>query len=151
MTKNNLRRLIGTAAAALLASSCAVRHQAPTEAPISDKSQAAPVSEPAALPTGPVPPVAAKKPYQVPSPNGAREDDYYWLRDDSRQSAEMLDYLKKENLYRDAAMAATTPIDGRLGDATQDLAPFMVFMAGEGSRYITGQTLVVDGGRTMVR
>ena len=116
MTKNNLQRLIGIAAAALLASSCAVRHQAPPEAPISDKSQAAPLSEPAALPTGPVPPVAAKKPYQVPSPNGAREDDYYWLRDDSRQSAEMLDYLKKENLYRDAAMAATTGLQQKVYD-----------------------------------
>jgi NAD(P)-dependent dehydrogenase (short-subunit alcohol dehydrogenase family) len=51
----------------------------------------------------------------------------------------------------EAQMADTTPIDGRLGDATRDLAPFMVFLAGEGSRYITGQTLVVDGGRTMVR
>jgi oligopeptidase B len=116
MTKNNLRRLVGITAAAFLVSSCAVRHQAPTEAPISDKSQTAPVSAPAALPTAPVPPVAARKPYQVPSPNGAREDDYYWLRDDSRQSAEMLDYLKKENLYRDAAMASTTGLQQKLYD-----------------------------------
>jgi len=55
----------------------------------------------------PVPPVAAKKPYRVPSPNGAREDDYYWLRDDTRQSTEILDYLNKENAYRDAMMAST--------------------------------------------
>jgi oligopeptidase B len=116
MTKNNLRRLIGIAAAAFLATSCAVRHQAPTETSISDKSQTAPVIAPAALPTAPVPPVAAKKPYQVPSPNGARADDYYWLRDDSRQSPEMLDYLKKENLYRDAAMAATTGLQQKLYD-----------------------------------
>jgi oligopeptidase B len=114
MTKNNLRRLIGMTAAAFLASSCAVRHQAPTESPINDKSQTAPVSAPAALSPAPVPPVAAKKPYQVPSPNGAREDDYYWLRDDSRQSPQMLDYLKKENLYRDAAMASTTGLQQKL-------------------------------------
>ncbi len=38
----------------------------------------------------PQPPVAAKKPHQVPSPNGSRIDEYYWLRDDKRQDAEML-------------------------------------------------------------
>jgi oligopeptidase B len=116
MAKNNLKRLAGITAAAFLASSCAVRHQAPPEAPINDRSQTAPVSAPAALPTAPIPPIAAKKPYQVPSPNGAREDDYYWLRDDSRQSPEMLDYLKKENLYRDAAMASTVALQQKLYD-----------------------------------
>ena len=34
----------------------------------------------------PQPPVAAKKPYQVTSPNGSREDEYYWLRDDKRET-----------------------------------------------------------------
>ena len=116
MAKNNLRQLVGITAAAFLATSCATRHRAPTEAPISDKSPTAPVSAPAALPAAPVPPVAAKKPYKVPSPNGAREDDYYWLRDDSRQSPEVLDYLKKENLYRDAAMASTAGLQQKLYD-----------------------------------
>ena len=116
MAKNNLSRLVGFTAAAFLASSCAVRHQAPTEAPINDKSQTAPVSAPSALAPAPVPPVAAKKPYQVPSPNGTREDEYYWLRDDSRQSPEMLDYLKQENLYRDAAMGSTVALQQRLYD-----------------------------------
>lgn len=45
------------------------------------------------------PPVAAVKPYMVPSPNGAREDDYYWLRDDTRSNPEMLDYLRAENQW----------------------------------------------------
>jgi len=116
MAKNNLPRFVAITATALLASSCAVRHQAPTEAPISDKSQIAPVSAPAAVAPAPVPPVAAKKSYQVSSPNGAREDDYYWLRDDSRQSPEVLDYLNKENLYRDAAMAHTVALQQRLYD-----------------------------------
>jgi NAD(P)-dependent dehydrogenase (short-subunit alcohol dehydrogenase family) len=48
-------------------------------------------------------------------------------------------------------MAATTPIDGRLGDPERDLAPVMVFLASTGARFVTGQTIVVDGGRTMVR
>jgi oligopeptidase B len=45
------------------------------------------------------PPLAAVKPYLVPSPNGAREDDYYWLRDDTRSSPEVLDYLRAENRW----------------------------------------------------
>ena len=48
------------------------------------------------------PPVAAKKPHQVPSPNGSREDEYYWLRDDKRENPEMLAYVKAENEYTDA-------------------------------------------------
>ena len=55
----------------------------------------------------PAKPVAAKKPYQVPSPNGAREDDYYWLRDDTRKNPEMLAYLNAENAYADAVLAPT--------------------------------------------
>ena len=49
------------------------------------------------------PPIAQARPYQVPSPNGSREDEYYWLRDDKRQDPEMLAYLKAENAYADAA------------------------------------------------
>jgi oligopeptidase B len=63
-----------------------------------------------------VPPIAAKRPYQVPSPNGAREDDYYWLRDDTRQSTEVLDYLNKENAYRDSMMASTQSLQRKLYD-----------------------------------
>ncbi|HEX8954907.1 MAG TPA: hypothetical protein VF798_01460, partial [Burkholderiaceae bacterium] len=36
------------------------------------------------------PPVAAQHPYEVPSPNGARSDPYYWIRDDTRKNPEML-------------------------------------------------------------
>lgn len=60
------------------------------------------------------PPIAAKKPYQVPSPNGTREDDYYWLRDDTRQSKEVLGYLKAENDYRDSVMASTQALEEKL-------------------------------------
>src|SRR5882757_8074507 len=61
-------------------------------------------------------PVAAKHPYQVPSPNGAREDDYYWLRDDTRQSPEVLGYLNSENSYRDAMLKHTEPLQAKLYD-----------------------------------
>jgi len=60
-------------------------------------------------------------------------------------------YSEEGLAAHDAALVQSTPIDGRLGDPDRDLAPFMVFMASEGARFITGQTLVVDGGRTMVR
>jgi len=53
----------------------------------------------------PQPPVAAKKPHQVVSTNGTREDEYYWLRDDKRENAEMLAYVKAENAYADAMLA----------------------------------------------
>lgn len=35
---------------------------------------------------------------------------------------------------------------GRIGDCEEDIAPVAVFLASEGSRYLTGNTLFVDGG-----
>jgi len=67
-----------------------------------------------AVNTAPKPPIAAKKPYSVPSPNGARSDDYYWLRDDTRQSQEMLSYLNAENAYRDAVLGHTAALQEKL-------------------------------------
>lgn len=49
-----------------------------------------------------VPPVAAVKPYPIKAPAGTRIDNYYWLRDDTRQSPEVLAYLNAENAYKDA-------------------------------------------------
>lgn len=51
----------------------------------------------------------------------------------------------------DAKLAADMPIDGKLGDPDRDLAPVLRFLAGPGSRFITGQIFAVDGGVTMVR
>ena len=42
------------------------------------------------------------------------EDDYYWLRDDTRQNPEMLAYLKAENAYADAELAPTKPLQDKL-------------------------------------
>ena len=61
-------------------------------------------------------PVAARKLHLVPSPYGARDDEYYWLRDDTRQSPDVLDYLNRENAYRDAVMAPTDPLQQTLYD-----------------------------------
>ena len=63
----------------------------------------------------PEPPVAAKKPHEVSAPHGAvRQDEYYWLRDDSRENPEMLAYLKAENAYADAVLAPTKALQERL-------------------------------------
>ena len=50
----------------------------------------------------------------------------------------------------DAYMAGQVPIGGKLGEPARDLAPVLVFLAGDGSRFVTGQTLVIDGGMMML-
>lgn len=44
-----------------------------------------------------------------------------------------------------AAADASNPM-GRIGDPDTDIAPVALFLASEGSRYLTGNTLFVDGG-----
>ncbi|MBO9713569.1 S9 family peptidase [Sphingomonas sp.] len=66
-------------------------------------------------PASPTPPVAAQKPHEVKAPFGAaRNDEYYWLRDDTRKNPEMLAYLAAENGYADAVMAPTKPLQEKL-------------------------------------
>lgn len=65
--------------------------------------------------TLPTPPDAEKKPHVVKAPFGAeRQDEYYWLRDDSRKDAAMLGYLNAENAYADAVLAPTRPVQDKL-------------------------------------
>lgn len=65
--------------------------------------------------TPPTPPDAGKKPHVVKAPFGAeRQDEYYWLRDDSRKDAAMLGYLNAENAYADAVLAPTRPVQDKL-------------------------------------
>src|SRR5580698_9169050 len=71
--------------------------------------EAAPTADPA-------PPVAERRPFDVVSPNGNRRDDYYWLRDDTRKSKEVLSYLEAENVYRDAYMAPSAQLTQKLFD-----------------------------------
>ncbi len=46
----------------------------------------------------------------------------------------------------DSMMARAIPLGGRLGDPDRDMAPMLVFLLSDGARFITGQTLAVDGG-----
>ncbi|MEW2352183.1 glucose 1-dehydrogenase [Spirillospora sp. NPDC029432] len=45
----------------------------------------------------------------------------------------------------EAAADAANPM-GRLGDPEDDIAPVVLFLASEGARYLTGNTLFADGG-----
>jgi oligopeptidase B len=114
MTMGKLWLAFRIALLVLLAGACTTSPQSAPQGqrPSTSAASAKTATQAAAL----TPPVAAKKPYQVTSPNGSREDEYYWLRDDTRQSKEMLDYLKAENAYRDAVMAHTAGVRKQLFD-----------------------------------
>jgi oligopeptidase B len=61
------------------------------------------------------PPVVLKKPHAVTAPHGAtRNDDYYWLRDDSRENPEMIAVLNAENIYADSILASSKPMTDTL-------------------------------------
>ena len=72
------------------------------------------VTAPAGAADAPKPPVVAKKPYEVKAPAGSREDEYYWLRDDTRKNPEMLADLAAENAYADTVLAPTKPLQDKL-------------------------------------
>jgi NAD(P)-dependent dehydrogenase (short-subunit alcohol dehydrogenase family) len=50
----------------------------------------------------------------------------------------------------DQQMKFSIPLGGKLGDPAADLGPVLVFLAGEGAGFITGQLIPVDGGLAMV-
>ena len=56
-----------------------------------------------------------------------------------------MDAAVAANPSLEARLVARTPL-GRLGDATTDIGPVAVFLASGQARYITGQTIVADGG-----
>ncbi len=61
-------------------------------------------------------PMATQQPYQVESPNGARPDPYYWLRDDAREQPKVLAYLAAENAFFQAQSQAYAGLTDKLTD-----------------------------------
>ena len=61
-------------------------------------------------------PAAKPIPHIVPSPNGERVDEYYWLRDDDLKAKrpEIVEYLQAENAYAAATLAHVKPLQDRL-------------------------------------
>lgn len=64
--------------------------------------------------------------------------------------ARLREFLGPAASRLDAQMKAAIPLDGRMGDAEHDLGSVPAFLAGEGSRFMTGQLLIVDGGMLML-
>src|SRR5438552_13974856 len=61
-------------------------------------------------------PTAPQRPHAVTAPAGTRNDEYYWLRDDTRKNPELLAHLAAENAYADAVLAPTKPLQQKLYD-----------------------------------
>jgi NAD(P)-dependent dehydrogenase (short-subunit alcohol dehydrogenase family) len=55
-------------------------------------------------------------------------------------------FTPEEAAEHDRMIAMLIPLGGKFGQPDRDLAPFLVFMVSDGARFITGQTLAVDGG-----
>lgn len=59
-------------------------------------------------------PIAKKVPFEMEQHGHKRIDDYYWMRDDSREDKEILAHLAAENQYVDAQMAHTQALQDTL-------------------------------------
>ena len=56
----------------------------------------------------------------------------------------------QERMIHDMAMRHVVPLGGKPGDPDGDMAPVMVFLAGDASHFMTGQCFAVDGGMIML-
>jgi NAD(P)-dependent dehydrogenase (short-subunit alcohol dehydrogenase family) len=57
----------------------------------------------------------------------------------------------EERAAYEQAMARQIPLGGRFGDPERDIAPLLVFLVGDGARFMTAQIIAVDGGSTPLR
>ncbi len=62
------------------------------------------------------PPLAATVPYLVTSPQGDRQDEYHWLRDDDPKAKrpDVMQHLEAENAYAESQMAPLRPLRDKL-------------------------------------
>lgn len=61
-----------------------------------------------------LPPVAAIEPHPVTLHGDTRADDYFWLRDDARESRRVLDYLEAENAFTARMMKPTEALQAAI-------------------------------------
>lgn len=64
---------------------------------------------------------------------------------------QMRKMMTPEQLAKHDAEMAGLCIGGKMGDIETDFVPVMAFMASDGSKFMTGQTISIDGGIMMVR
>lgn len=64
----------------------------------------------------PTPPEAKRVPHELTTNGDTRIDDYYWLRDDSRENPDVIGYLEAENAYCDAMLKHTEGLQKRIYD-----------------------------------
>lgn len=95
-------------------------------------------------------PIARQVPFSVESPSGARNDVYYWLRDDERKNAQVIAYLEAENAYAEAELAHTAELrrtlyDEMIARLKPDDASVPVFEDGYfyGSRFEPGREYAI--------
>jgi oligopeptidase B len=104
-----------TAGRSLRAMSAPPESTAANAAPQTAEKPAAAVPAPAAATAPlPTPPTAPVRPHRLREHGRERVDNYYWLRDDSRQNPGMLAYLAAENAYTQAILAPTEPLQAKL-------------------------------------
>jgi 2-hydroxycyclohexanecarboxyl-CoA dehydrogenase len=60
-------------------------------------------------------------------------------------------YSPEELSAHEARMAERIPLGGRSGDPDRDMAPVLVFLVGDGARFITAQIISIDGGMVPLR
>lgn len=61
-------------------------------------------------------PIAKKQPYTITTHGDVRVDNYYWLRDDKRESPEIIEYLNQENAYTEQQLALGEPLKKEIYD-----------------------------------
>jgi oligopeptidase B len=99
----SLRFFLCSFALALSLTACAAPRPVPPVSGVEPSAALAPAATPVS--NAPLAPKVEARPHLVRSPAGERNDEYYWLRDDSRTSPEMLAYVRAENAYKDAQLA----------------------------------------------
>lgn len=108
----SIPRLLLLLPALLLAACDMPSAPAPAATPAAEVAPAAAAQAEAPAAT---PPVAERREHAVAAPHGAvRQDEYYWMRDDSRKDPDVLAYLTAENAYTDSVMARLVPLKDRL-------------------------------------